>query len=123
MRTIILSIKPEYAERIIAGTKKYEYRKQLAKSDVDTILFYCTVPICKVVASAKVEKCLAGSPTAIWEKTKNYSGITRNKYRSYFEGCNTAYAYQLGELSVFDEPKELSEFGIKTVPQSFVYVD
>lgn len=123
MRTIILSIKPEYAERIIAGTKKYEYRKQPAKSDIDTILLYCTVPVCKVVASAKVEKRLVGSPTAIWEETKKYSGITRNKYRNYFEGCNTAYAYQLGELSVFAEPKELSEFGIKSVPQSFVYID
>ena len=34
MSTILLSIKPEYAKKIIDGTKKYEFRKRLAKHPV-----------------------------------------------------------------------------------------
>lgn len=37
MNAIILSINPEYVEKILNGTKKYEFRKRLARSDIDTI--------------------------------------------------------------------------------------
>jgi len=35
---ILLSIKPEYAEKIFAGTKKYEFRRSIFKNpDVKTV--------------------------------------------------------------------------------------
>ena len=44
MSTILLSIKPEYAKKIIDGTKKYEFRKRLAKHPVTKIIIYSTFP-------------------------------------------------------------------------------
>lgn len=123
MKTLILSIKPEYVVKILQGTKKYEYRRRLAKENVSTIYIYSTAPTMKVVASVQVIKRLSASPTALWEKTKTTAGISREKYRAYFRGCKTAYAYELGEVVIFESEKDLSDFGIDTAPQSFAYIE
>lgn len=123
LKALLLSIKPEYVEKILQGTKKVEYRKRLAKENVSVIYIYSTSPIKQVVASVQVTGRLSASPTALWEKTKTMAGISRLKYREYFRGCKTAYAYELGEVSVFRQGKNLSKFGLTTAPQSFAYIN
>ncbi len=122
MKALLLSIKPEYVEKILQGGKKFEYRKRLAKEDVSYIYVYSTAPSMKVVASVHIEGHLSDSPTALWEKTKAAAGISRAKFRDYFRGCKTAYAYKLGKVEVFESPKNLSDFGVAVAPQSFVYI-
>lgn len=122
MKALLLSIKPEYVEKILQGEKKFEYRKRLAKEDVPYIYVYSTAPSMKVVASVHIEGYLSDSPTALWEKTKAAAGISRAKFRDYFRGCKTAYAYKLGKVEVFESPKNLSDFGVAVAPQSFVYI-
>lgn len=122
MEAILLSINPEYVERIFAGSKKYEFRKRLANRSVDKILIYSTAPIMKVVGEVQVIKTISSSPTALWECTKKFAGISRDKYRKYFKGCKVAYAYQLGKVIQYDTPKDLSEIGISLPPQSFIYL-
>lgn len=122
MESILLSINPEYVERIFAGSKKYEFRKRLANRTVDKILMYSTAPIMKVVGEVQIVETIAASPTTLWECTKKFAGISRDKYRKYFKGCKVAYAYQLGQVIRYDPPKELSEFNINLPPQSFIYL-
>ena len=122
MTSILLSIKPEYVERIFAGSKKYEFRKRLANKAVGKILLYSTVPIMKVVGEVQIVETISASPTALWDCTKKFAGISRNKYREYFKGCKVAYAYRLGEVTRYKPPKELSEFNINLPPQSFIYL-
>ena len=55
------------------------------------------------------------------EKTKEYSGITKNFFDEYFKDRKVAYAYKLGKIKVYDEPKALTEFGLRIAPQSFAY--
>ena len=123
MKALLMSIKPEYAERIISGTKKYEYRKRLAKEDVSLMYIYCTFPLMKVVASVNIVGRLSASPTDLWEITKDAAGISELKYSDYFGGCEIAYAYELGEVNIFKSNKLLSDFGVATAPQSYVYIE
>ena len=122
MRSILLSVNPEYVDKIFAGSKKYEYRKRLASKTVDKILIYSTAPIMKVVGEVQVIETISASPTALWECTKKFAGISRGKYRKYFKGCKVAYAYQLGQVIRYDPPKELGEFNVNLPPQSFIYL-
>lgn len=122
MRSILLSVNPEYVDKIFAGSKKYEYRKRLAIKTVDKILIYSTAPVMKVVGEAQVIETISASPTALWECTKKFAGISREKYRKYFKGCKVAYAYRLGQVIQYDPPKELGEFNINLPPQSFIYL-
>ena len=123
MKELLLSIKPEYVTRILQGTKKYEYRKRLARENVSKIYIYCTTPVMKVVGSVDVLGNIEKSPSALWEETKEHAGISRAKYREYFRGCKTACAYKLGNVTIFEHPLDLVTFGVSSAPQSFVYID
>ncbi len=122
MCNMLISINPEHVENIFNGSKKYEYRKIKCKQDVDKIIIYSTYPIMKVVGEAKVEEVLEDSPEHIWEKTKKYSGIDINFYQSYFKNKSTAIAYKLTNIKKYNSPKDLASYGIKSAPQSFIYV-
>ena len=76
----------------------------------------------KVVAKVEILGTICAAPSTLWEQTKSNAGISRKKYREYFHGCKRAYAYELGEVKVFDTPMKLSEFGLDVAPQSFVYI-
>lgn len=124
MCKVLMSIKPEYVDEILAGRKKYEYRKIKAKrSNVDKIIVYCTSPVMKVVAEIEVLDIMENKPEIIWKKTKNYAGISKKKYDKYFENKDIAFAYKLGNVIKYNEAKKLEELGISYVPQSFAYVD
>lgn len=122
MKKILLSINPQHVDNIIKGIKKFEYRTRVAKEDVKAILVYCTYPTKKVVAEIKIKSILKDTPENLWEKTKHFSGIEKDFYDNYFYGHKTAYAYELGEIIKYVQPKELIEFGCKFAPQSFIYV-
>ena len=122
MCNILISINPQHVENIFNGTKKYEYRKIRCKQEVDKIIIYSTYPIMKIVGEAKVEKILEDSPDNIWEETKNYSGIDLKFYQQYFKDRSKAIAYKLTNIKKYSIPQELSSYGIKSAPQSFIYV-
>lgn len=121
MRKIIISINPEHVKNIINGTKRFEYRTKAAKNDVNKLIIYETTPIKKVVAEAEIVEILALEPNVLWEETKEFSGITKTFFDEYFKGRKVAYAYKLGRIKVYEEPKNLNEFGLKVAPQSFAY--
>ena len=121
-RKIVISINPEFVANIINGTKKFEYRKRAAKSDISSIIIYETVPVKKIVAEAKIVGVLCLDPQDLWDQTQNESGITKEFFDAYFKDRKIAYAYKLGEVKVFEEPKKLADFGLRTAPQSFAYV-
>ncbi len=122
MCSILISINPEHVENIFNGTKKYEYRKIKCKQDIDKIIIYSTSPIMKIVGEAKVEEILEGPPEEIWNITKKQSGITSKFYDKYFNNSEKAIAYKLTDIKKYELPKDLSAYGIRTAPQSFVYV-
>ena len=121
-RKILISINPEHVQNIIAGTKKYEYRKIAAKQDVSSIIIYETTPIKRIVAEAEIVGVLELPPEDLWKQTKNESGISKVFFDRYFANRTIAYAYKLGKIKVYDTPKTLMDYGIKAAPQSFVYV-
>ena len=67
MCKLLMSINPEHVDNILAGTKKFEFRKSKCKEKIDSIIIYSTSPIMRVVAeveatlaeryAAKVRKC------------------------------------------------------------------
>lgn len=123
MCKILLSINPEYSLQILQGTKKYEFRRQIPKRQVDEILIYSTSPEMKIVGSVKVNSIIKNTPQLLWEETKEYAGICKEKFFTYFIGKENAFAYKLGEVTIFDPPQRLLDFDIKVAPQSFIYLD
>ena len=122
-RTILLSIKPIYVEKILNKTKRFEFRTKAAKQDVNKIIIYETMPTKKVVAEAEIKEVLKMKPEDLWEYTKKYAGCSKEYFDLYFKNRDVAYAYVLGNITIYDKAKDLSKFGVKAAPQSFVYLD
>ena len=122
MCTILLPIKPEYVNKIIEKTKLYEYRKNKCKKKVDKIVIYSTSPVKKIIAEVEVKGIISNSPDKLWKETKEYSGISKTKYMKYFKNKDVAFAYKLGKVTVYDNPKTLKDIGINYYPQSYVYL-
>lgn len=123
MATILLSIKPEYANRIFDGQKQYEYRKRIPKKEVSKIVVYSSAPEQAVIGEIEVIKTLKMKPTPLWNSTKANAGISRSKYRKYFSGCTMAYAFVIGSFEKYPTSKSLADYNIQSAPQSFVYLD
>ncbi len=120
---VLLSIKPEFVEKIFAGTKKYEFRKSLfRRSDVKVIVIYASSPIQRVVGEFEIDDILSDDVNSLWEQTKKYSGISKAFYNSYFQTKKTANAIQIGHLTKYATPKSLSDYNIHQAPQSFCYI-
>lgn len=122
MCSIVLSIKPEFAKKILDGEKKYEFRRIVAREQVDRIYIYETSPVMSVTGEVEVRGLVSDSPEALWSMAKNDAGISEEFYFSYFKGLNQANAYQLGDCKKYEVHKELSDFGVDCAPQSFCYV-
>lgn len=119
----LLSIHPEFAEAIFAGSKKFEFRRVLFKEHVDEIVVYATMPVGRVIGSFKIEKIYKDVPSALWKKTKKVGGVTKEKFDSYFENRTVAFAIKVAEPVRFASPQPLSWYlPSNTPPQSFCYL-
>ena len=45
----ILSVKPEYATKILTGEKLYEYRKTVFCRPIEKVYIYASSPVCMIV--------------------------------------------------------------------------
>lgn len=122
---VLLAIKPEFVEKILNGSKKFEFRKIIFKSeDVKVVLIYASSPTQKVVGEFEIEKVIALEPEKLWEKTKKHSGITKEYFDSYFSDKDEGFAIKIKNLKKYRKPKCLkTDFNISSPPQSFLYLN
>ncbi len=121
---VLLSIKPDFVEKIFNGTKKYEFRRTLFKREgVKIVIIYASSPVKRVVGEFQIEEILSDEIERIWEKTKEHSGISKDYFKAYFKDKNTANAIQIGSIIKYREEKFLSDYNVQQAPQSFCYLN
>jgi predicted transcriptional regulator len=122
---ILLSIKPEFAEKIFIGSKKFEFRKIIFKNkSVKTVVVYVTRPIGKIVGEFDISEVIYDEPNLLWNRTQEFAGITKEFFEAYFRGRERGFALAIGDVRKYDEPISPDNI-IKnfTPPQSFIYLD
>ena len=120
---VLLSIKPEFAERIFEGSKKYEFRKALFKnSDIKTIVVYASSPMQRVIGEFEIEKIISDSPQQLWKKTKRFAGIDKEFFYEYFADREMGFAIKIKKTKKYKEALCLREHFNLTPPQSFLYL-
>jgi predicted transcriptional regulator len=119
---VLLSIKPEFADLIFSGEKQFEYRKQIFKQDVDTVVVYASSPVQKIIGEFSIEDIYHDNITSLWNKTKKYSGISLEYYKEYFTNKSQGYAIKVAETKLYPEPIDLNSMYSSPPPQSFAYI-
>ena len=69
---VLLSIKPEFAEKIFDGTKKFEYRRTIFKNtNIKHIVVYASSPIQKVIGEfLQIGNILYEEKNNLWQQNK-----------------------------------------------------
>lgn len=119
---VVLSIKPEFADKIFDGTKRFEFRKAIFKNEnIKTVVVYSSSPVQKVIGEFQIGEIFNHDLKTLWDKTKEFSGITEDYFYKYFENRVDGFAIQIKKMTKFKHPKCLKEDYNLTPPQSFAY--
>ncbi len=120
---VLLSIKPEYAEKIFNGTKRYEFRRILFKNkSIRTIIVYASSPVQQVIGEFEIEYIINDEVPKIWNSTKEYSGISETSFYKYFSNLEKGFAIKIKETKRYEKAKSLKDDFKLTPPQSFLYI-
>ncbi len=128
---LLLSIKPEYAKKILAGKKTVELRRVRTRLEAgDLVLVYVTSPQQNLVASLEVERVitenLPQNKKDFWEKVKDKAGITYQDFQRYYQGASLGVAIFFNNKNIFNNPIKLTTLKKKlptiNPPQSYRYI-
>ena len=121
---VLLSVKPEFIEKIFVGKKLYEFRTRIfRRSDIKTIVLYASSPVQKVVGEIEIDKIIGDDKDQLWKLTKHYSGISKKYYDEYFKDKDYAYAIKIKSAKKYKTQLPLKkDYNIQYAPQSFVYL-
>jgi predicted transcriptional regulator len=121
---VILSIKPEFANKIFDGTKKYEFRRSIFKNPlVNKVVVYASSPIQKIIGEFEIEHILLAELNALWHKTKLHSGISEDYFFEYFAEKKHGYAIKIKSTKLYRTPKCIRQEYNLFPPQSFLYLN
>ena len=120
---VLLSVKPKYANEIVSGRKKYEFRKSIFKREnIKQMIIYSSSPVKKIVAIVDIDGILSDSPQKLWEQCYEEAGMSECDFFSYFKNSDIGYAIKISNVQEFSipvDPYHLNE-NFKP-PQSFYY--
>jgi predicted transcriptional regulator len=79
-------------------------------------------PVMQVVGEFSVDGIIADDVDALWYRTEAHAGIGRDVFLNYFSGKDKGYAIKIGNVTRYDEPRDLqATYGVRP-PQSFLYL-
>jgi predicted transcriptional regulator len=121
---VLLSIKPEFAEKILDGRKRFEFRRTIFRdTNVKKAIIYATRPVCRLIGEFEIEEVLSLPMDALWRRTRWEAGITHRLFCSYFCGKEECHAIKVANPTRYDEPMRLDDvLDMVRPPRSFKYI-
>ncbi|UQA62562.1 hypothetical protein [Polyangium aurulentum] len=118
-----MSVKPEFAFRLLTGEKRVEFRRRAAARKIDHIVVYASSPISAVVGILEISRVAQDSPRRLWQKFSEVGGIRRVDFFSYFAGVEEGYAYVVKRAWHCPRPQPLGKAGLpQKAPQAYQYL-
>jgi len=126
-RAMLLSVRPRFAESILAGTKRVEIRRQRPGVQPGTpVIIYATKPVAAVVGTALIDRVYEGSPSDLWVDYHPQMGVTRREFDEYLDGAATAYVLMLTSAQRLSSPLTLDDMRESAAfqpPRSYRYLN
>ena len=125
---ILVSIHPQYAERILEGEKTIELRRRFPDLDgfKGRLLIYSTTPVKSVIGYAEIEKVHYLPVEDLWAAFKDDAKIQETDFWNYFRGLTHGYGVQLKNPIKFSKPLSIDylkkNYGM-IAPQSYRYLN
>lgn len=121
-KTIIISIHPEYAEKILIGEKTYELMTRLPQEKPERMIISATAPISAVVGTAEIVDMLDQPHTDLWKRVRKSACVTIDDFHAYFRRSDNGKTFVLRKPMRFPSPVPIASYGLKKAPQSWQYL-
>ena len=127
-RMIVLSLKPRFAQAILAGVKTVELRRTVPKIVIPTrALLYASSPVRALLGTCVITSVRSADLAALWHEYGSRSELSFHEFQQYFEGLAKGTALTLSEPQALSRPIPLQDLRAKPKgfrpPQSYAYVD
>ena len=127
-RMVVLSLKPRFAEAILAGAKTVELRRTEPKIVVPTrALLYAASPVRALLGTCIITSVQSLDLATLWREQGSGAGLPYHEFQEYFEGANVGTALTLAQPRTFNQQIPLQDLRAEPrgfrPPQSFSYVD
>lgn len=125
---LLVSIKPNFAEQILDGSKKVEFRRRHPRQIElgSRMLIYASSPIRALIGTAVVFDVVEASPEEVWSVYQDVGGIEHDAFNAYFESSDRAVAIRLRKPVRLDKAIPLDDLRCKWPgfhpPQQFAYL-
>jgi len=123
-RAVLLSIKPKYADLILAGSKTVELRRSWPSNEIGVMIIYSSAPVQRLTGIALILETKECDFEALWEISQAHGGgVTNEELRDYVGNKKQVYGVMLGRVmpaEILVDPKQL--FPDFTPPQGFMYL-
>jgi predicted transcriptional regulator len=126
-RNVLISLLPKWAEEILSGDKKWEYRRIRIKAQPESrIIFYASKRLQAIVGEAIIEKVICAPIELLIRQTINEVLETPEDLRESFKGKEIGCAIKIKSPIKYKKPVTLQEIREKIPgfrpPQSFYYI-
>jgi predicted transcriptional regulator len=125
---LLMSVKPIFAERMVAGSKSIEIRKHFSEKWVghDAVI-YATKPSGGIVGRTMIRSVTKGHPDALWASFGSQIGCSRSQYDSYVGNAPEVIAVGFDKVAPYETPVPIDQLErllcLKLyAPQSFAEV-
>jgi len=123
--SILLSIHPEYAHKIIKGEKRVEIRRVFSNEWFNKkAVIYSTSPDRALLGEARISNIVKAHPEIIWAKFGDKIGCTKEEFDNYSNGSQKVFAIFFSEICPYFAPVFVPQlpnlsYGVLRPPQSY----
>lgn len=121
---VLLSIKPKYANAILAREKLVEFRKLIFKQEIERVYIYSSSPEQRIIGYFTIEDIVSDTPKKLWKMFNEVGSINETDFFEYFANKDIGYSIKIKDVSRFKKSKDPKEiFKNFVAPQSYMYCD
>lgn len=126
-KSVIISIKPEYAIKIIEGQKTIELRRRFPLDNIigGIAMIYASSPIQQIIGYTIIKDVKKLPLSDMWFICQDKACITKEFFNAYFKDLKEGFAIFLSHPVRLENPvnaKQLEKKYSIAIPQSFRYV-
>ena len=125
MRAVLMSMKPEWWEKILSGEKTLEIRKSAPQNKDGRAFRWPLIVLVYVSGTGAVQgefTCPGWVQTNLLEMLVFGSGVKLEDLQAYAKG-GSLYGWLVEKPKKYYIPHTLEDFGVKKPPMSWQYVD